>query len=190
MRALQERLDAVSQHHPERATLKDFRADPALLRVEEEALAAADAIVTPHADIAAMFGERAILLDWKTPPTRFKHAPGSRRIAFPGPTIARKGAYELREAARALDLEVVLLGSELEGSEFWNGVRTSRDIGGGVAAFVQPAFLEDKPRKLLAALASGIPVIASSECGLQPQHALTLVPAGNVEALIAALRAL
>jgi hypothetical protein len=190
MRTLQERLDAVSQHHPDRATLKDFRSDPALLHAEEEALAAADAIVTPHTDIAALFGERAILLDWKTPPTRFKHAPGSRRIAFPGPTIARKGAYELREAARALDLEVVLLGSDLEGADFWNGVRTSRNIGDGVAAFVQPAFLEDKPRKLLAALASDIPVIATPECGVPPQPGHTLVPAGDIDALTAALSAL
>src|SRR6185437_4565726 len=154
----------VAQHHPDRATLKDFRADPALLCAEEEALAAADRIVTPHTEIAALFGERAIVLDWITPPTRFKHAPDSRRIAFPGPTIARKGAYELREAARVLDLEIVLLGSDLEGVDFWKGVRTTRDIGDCGAAFVQPAFLEDKPRKLLAALASGIPVFATNAC--------------------------
>lgn len=190
MRALQERLDTVSRHHPERATLKDFRADPALLCAEDEALAAADAIVTPHADIAALFGDRAIVLNWKTPQPRFRHAPGSRRIAFPGPTIARKGAYELREAARALNLEVVLLGSDLEGTDFWAGVRTTRDISNGVAAFVQPAFLEDKPRKLLAALAGGIPVIATAACGLPPQPGLTLVPAGDADALIAALGAL
>jgi len=190
MRVLQDRLDAVSQHHPERATLKDFRADPALLRAEEESLAAAQEIVTPHADIAALFGDRAIVLNWKTPSTRFKHAPGSRRIAFTGPTVARKGAYELREAARALDLQIVLLGSDLEGADFWTGVRTSRDMSAGVAAFVQPAFLEDKPRKLLAALASGIPVITTMECGVRPQSGLTLMCAGDVDALIAALSAL
>jgi len=190
MRVLQERLDVVSQRHPEWATLKDFRADPALLSAEDEALAAADAIVTPHMDIAALLGNRAIVLDWRTPTARFRHAPGSRRIAFPGPTIARKGAYELREAARALDLEVVLLGSDLEGMEFWKGIRTSRGIGDGVAAFVQPAFLEDKPRKLLAALASGIPVIATAACGLPPRSDLTRVPPGDTAGLIAALEAI
>jgi hypothetical protein len=187
MRALQERLEAVSARYPERATLKDFRADPVLLRAEEEALAAADAIVTPHAEIAEMFSGRAILLDWKTPPTRFKHAPASRRIAFPGPTIARKGAYELRAAARALDLEVVLIGCAFEGADFWQGVRTSRDIGNGVAAFVQPALLEDKPRKLISALASGIPVIATKACGVPAQSGLTLVPAMDPKALTDAL---
>jgi hypothetical protein len=186
MARLQARLDAAARRHPERRTLADFRADPALVCAESEALDAAQAIVTPHADIAAPFGERAVLLDWKTPTARFKHAPGSRRIAFPGPTIARKGAFELREAARALDLEVALLGSDLEGADFWSGVRTTRDLG-GVAAFVQPALIEDKPRRLLAALASGIPVIATRECGLPAQNGLTLVPTGDVGALIAAL---
>lgn len=189
MGELQARLDAAARLHPERGTLSDFRADPVLMRAEAEALAAADSIVTPHAEIAALFGERAILLDWTEPKARIAHAPGSRRIAFPGPTIARKGAYELREAARALDLEVVLLGSELEGEGFWRGVRTSRDTGAGVAAVVQQAIIEDKPRRLLAALASGIPVIATRECGLPPQEGLTLIPANDSDALIEALRA-
>ena len=45
-------------------------------------------------------------------------------------------------------------------------------------------------RVLLEALASGIPVIATAECGLAPQAGLTLVPSGNIDALIASLRAL
>jgi hypothetical protein len=188
MVALQARLDEAARRHPERKTLADFRADPALVAAESEALAAAARIVTPHADIAALFGERAVLLDWTAPPTRFRHVPGSRRIAFAGPTIARKGAYEVREAAAELDLEVVLMGSELEGANFWRGVRTTRDIAGGVAAFVQPAVIEDKPRKLLAALASGIPVIATRECGIAPRAGLTLVPACDVETLIETLK--
>ena len=187
MAEIQSRLDAASQMHPGRGSLSDFRADST---AETEALAAAEAIVTPHTEIAALFGDRAVRLAWTAQAARFKHAPGSRRIAFVGPTIARKGAYELRDAARALDLEVVLIGSELEGAEFWRGARITRDIGQGVAAFVQPAFLEDKPRKLLAALASGIPVIATSACGLPAQDGLILVPAGDADALIAALAAL
>jgi hypothetical protein len=190
MAALQERLDAAARRHPERATLADFRAAPELVRLETEALAAAAKLITPHAEIAALFCGRALLLDWATPRTRFQHAPGSRRIAFPGPTIARKGAHELREAARALDLEVVLMGSELEGDGFWRGVRTSRSLDGGVAAFVQPALIEDKPRKLLAALASGIPVIATTASGIAPREGLTLVPAGDTASLIAALQTL
>jgi hypothetical protein len=190
MGMLQDRLDTAARNAPEHTSLADFRADPALVRAEREALAAAERIVTPHADIAALFGSRAVLLDWTASRTRFKHAPGSRRIAFPGPTIARKGAYALREAARALDLEIVLLGSELEGADFWRGVRTTRDMADGVAAFVQPALIEDKPRKLLAALASHIPIIATRECGIAPREGLTLIEAGDRSALITALEAL
>jgi glycosyltransferase involved in cell wall biosynthesis len=115
----------------------------------------------------------------------------AKRIAFVGPTIARKGAYEVRDAARALDLDVVLVGSELEGADFWRGVRTLRadaDWLDGVSAVVQPALLEDAPRKLLAALASGVPVIARRACGLPEQDGLMLVD-GDVEALVTVLRA-
>ena len=98
----------------------------------------------------------------------------------------------MREAAKALDLDVVLLGSELEGADFWSGVRTRRPDPAnwleGVCAVVQPALLEDAPRRLLAALASGVPVIATRACGLPEQDGLTLVPEGDANALIAVLR--
>jgi hypothetical protein len=187
--AIQARLDAATRKFPDRASLADFRADPALVTAETQALAAADTIVTPHAEIAALFAERAALLDWATPAPvpRGTIVPG--RIAFAGPTIARKGAYEVREAAQALDLEVVLLGAELEDPDFWRGVRTRRDGLEGAMALVQPALLEDAPRRVLAALANGMPVIATAACGLPARDGLMLVPSGDADALIAALRA-
>jgi len=194
MAEIQARLDVAARAHPERETLSDFRADADIVRAEAEALAAADQIITPHMEVAAMLGERALLLEWSTPKVRVRSdrvAP--RRIAFPGPTLARKGAYELREAARALDLEVVLIGSELEGPDFWNGIRTQRADRSnwldGVAAVVQPALVEESPRPLLHALAAGVPVIATKACGLAAQRGLTLVSAGDNNALIAALSA-
>jgi hypothetical protein len=39
------------------------------------------------------------------------------------------------------------------------------------------------------ALAAGVPVIATSACGLAPQAGLTIIPPDNPGALIAALRA-
>ena len=193
MGEIEARLNAAAAAHPQRRTLADFRADAALVAAEREALAAADAIVTPHTEIAALFGDRAVRLDWQLPAPRPHGAAVAKRIAFPGPTIARKGAYALRDAARALDLEVVLTGSELEGSDFWNGVRTQRAGGNwldGVAAVAQPALLEDAPRKLLAALAAGVPVIATSACGLPEQNRLTLIPEDDAAALIAVLKAI
>jgi hypothetical protein len=192
MGEIEARLNAAAARYPGRRTLADFRADAALVGAEREALAAADRIVTPHAEIAALFDERAARLDWTMPKIAARTDAVVRgRIAFPGPTIARKGAYELREAARALDLEVVLCGSDLEGADFWAGVRTRRagaDWLDGVAAVVQPALLEESPRKLLQALARGVPVIATAACGLTKREGLTLVAEGDANALVEALR--
>jgi glycosyltransferase involved in cell wall biosynthesis len=58
---------------------------------------------------------------------------------------------------------------------------------------VQPAIVEDQPRRLLAALAAGVPVVATAACGIAPREGLTLVAEdhapGLVEALQQALRA-
>jgi hypothetical protein len=123
-------------------------------------------------------------------------APVPNRIAFPGPTVARKGAYPLREAARELDLEVLLLGSELEGEGFWSGVRTVRRPSGEpphawlatVAAVVQPALFEERPRHLLAALAAGVPVIATAGCGLKPRPGLIILRRDDAASITAAVR--
>ncbi len=198
MTALQARLDAAFAAHPERKTLGDFRAPAWLVKAEREALAYASRIVTPHAEIAAMYPGKAELLEWQMAKVARveRSADSQKRIAFPGPTIARKGAYELREAARALGLEVVLLGSDLEGAEFWSGVTMRRaDVGGpnswlrDVGAVVQPALVEERPRHLLAALAAGVPVIATHACGLGERVGVTTVKHGDVDSLIAALRA-
>jgi hypothetical protein len=187
MTVLQDRLDAAARAQPH-ATLGDFRAPAWLVAAEAEALADAVRIVTPHAEIAALFGARAVRLRWHTSPARARPATPLRRIGFPGPTVARKGAHAVREAALALNLEVMPLGAELEGEGFWRGVRlapagdwTTADV------VVQPALVEDQPRRLLAALAAGIPVIATPACGLDPQPGLKLIPPGDPEALIAAL---
>jgi Glycosyl transferases group 1 len=196
MHLLHARLDAAAVAHPERASLADFRAPDWLIDAEREALVQAERVVTPHAELADLFGEKALRLAWQLPPVppaaHTKAAP--RRIAFPGPTVARKGAFELRQAARELNLEVTLLGRALEGPGFWDGVRVCRPGDAGwldrVAAVVQPAHVEERPRHLLAALAAGVPVIAATACGLAPQAGLTLVPANDPQALGDALRRL
>ena len=85
------------------------------------------------------------------------------------------------------------LGAELEGPDFWAGVRLEPAPAGanwlaGVRAVVHPALAEATPRRLLEALAAGVPVIATAACGLRPQPGLTLVPIDDVEALAAAMR--
>jgi hypothetical protein len=193
MGVLQTRLDAAFAAHPERTTLGDFRAPAELVEAEAEALAYAAHIITPHHDIARLFPETALVLNWKLPGRRATTPATPRRVAFPGPTIARKGAYELREAARALGLEIVVLGNELEGPGFWAGLAVRRPDPGenwlaGVAAVVQPAFVEERPRALLTALTAGVPVIATPACGLAAQDGVTLVPPGDAAALIEAVK--
>jgi hypothetical protein len=193
MRELQRRLDDAARAFPDRATLSDFRAPADLLELEAEALSAADAVITPHSEIAAMFPNRAVKLEWQGPEARSSsHERFARRIAFPGPTVARKGCYELRAAARALDLEIAPLGNELEGKDFWSDTRiVELDRGNwlnSISLVVQPAIVEQAPRRLLTALAAGIPVIATPACGLDPQPGLTLVPPCDSKALAAAIR--
>ncbi len=194
MAVLQARLDAAFAAHPDRATLADYRAEPWQAAAEGEALAAAERIVTPHAEIAAMFGERALLLPWRAPGAPHDAPRRGEVFAFPGPTVARKGCFELREAAQRLGVPVRPVGSQLEGADFWAGVAVDRAPEGaswleGVRAVVHPALVEAAPRRLLEALAAGVPVIATEACGIAPRPGLTIVPPGDVEALIEAMRA-
>jgi hypothetical protein len=195
LKVLHSRLDYALAKNPERAILAEFRAPRRLVEAESEALEVADRIITPHSEIAAMFGARAKLIPWSMP--KSNRATRGSAIVFPGPTAARKGAYEVRAVARELDLEVILVGSELEGAEFWNGVRIRRSERGshtldGVAAVVQPALVEDRPRILLEAVGAGIPVIASPACGLGDLPGVITVPYGELlalrEAVVAVLR--
>ena len=192
---LQARLDAAFAAHPDRATLADYRAEPWFAAAEAEALEAVARIVTPHAEIAALFGERAQRLEWRRPPPPARPPEPGDVFAFPGPTVARKGAYEVREAARQLGVRVRPAGAELEGPGFWSGVEVAAAAPGaswldGVRAVVHPAIAEGAPRRLLEALAAGVPVIATEAAGLAASPGLTLVPMSDVAALAAAMAAL
>jgi len=195
---LHARLDAIAAAHPDRPTLADFRAPDWMIAAEREALAHADRIVTPHAELADLFAAKALRLDWQRPAVApaAREKAVSRCIGFPGPTVARKGAFEVRQVARDLELDVMLLGTELEGPEFWRDVPVHRpavEAGphgwlGRVAAVVQPAMFEARPNRLLAALAAGVPVIATAGCGLPAQPGLTIVAHDDPQGLRDALR--
>lgn len=196
MTEIQARLDAASARSPEDKSLADYRAPERLVEAETAALAEVAEIVTPHAEIATLFPGRATMLQWQMSAagnTGRAHGPERRRIAFPGPAIARKGVAAVRDAARAMDLEVVLLGSDLQAPGFWDGVKVDRVAPGstdwldGVIAVVQPALIEDRPRALLHALAAGLPVIATTACGLPAQAGLTTIAGGDAPSLTAAL---
>ena len=75
-------------------------------------------------------------------------------------------------------------GAELEGARFWDGVRTCRpDPAAGphgwlrdVMAVVQPALVEEQPRRLLAARAAGVPLLATAACGLDGPGGTCIAP--------------
>jgi len=196
MEKLQTRLDRAAQSHPDRMTLADFRAPADVVAAEKAALEAAERIVTPHSLVASQFPGKAELLDWHMPNAlRTPRTPKRRSIVFPGPSIARKGAYEVRALALRLDLEVVLLGGDLEGEGFWSGLpvrhaaRSDLNWLREAGLVVQPSIIEEQPRSLLAALAAGVPVIATPACGILPKLGITLIPENDPEALVEAILA-
>jgi hypothetical protein len=188
---LEARLDRALAAHPESPTLGDFRAPDAVVEAEAQALAAARKLYTPHAEIAASFGGRAVLLDWAIPTATKAIGRGGRTILFPASALGRKGAYELRAALAGLDVELLIAGGakEHEG-EFWGGLAVRRLEGAPparLAAVVLPAVIEHQPRALLRALAAGIPVIATPGCGLGNRAGVVTVPELDPPALRGAL---
>lgn len=193
---LQATLDRAHATHPDSPTLGDFRADPRVVEDEAQALAGARRIVTPHAAVAGMFGERAVLLDWSSP-TVARVPPAQRRDALrlwlPASTVGRKGARELRDALRDLGapVELWIAGGELEGPNFWPfAVRRGSPPLAEIDGVVLPAWVEHEPRALLRALAAGVPVVASSACGLGDRSGVSTVEPGDVEGLRASLEGL
>lgn len=190
---LHERLDMALALHPASQTLADFRADEWLVRAESEALQHARRLITPHSEIAALYRDKALLLDWAMPaqsknPTPQRPATCELKVAFPAPTVGRKGAYELRAAVQGLAVQLVAVGAQLEGPDFWRGVSIEHKAGyedwlDGVDVVALPAFVEHAPRRLLQAAARGIPVIASTACGLENVKGVVNIPYGDAAAL-------
>ena len=187
---LEERLDAAMLLHPESRTLADFRAEYWLANAETEALRQARKIITPHTEIAELYPDKSVLIDWAIPGPEIVSSVTNcqPRIVFPAATVARKGVYELRDALTGLDVQLAIMGPILEGDGFWDGLRVERLAAGcdwlaGTAAVVLPAFIEHKPRRLLEAVARGVPVIASVGCGLENVSGVTTISAGDVTSL-------
>lgn len=117
-----------------------------------------------------------------------------RLILFAGASLARKGAYEMRDAARQLPARLRLLGGATEEADFWHGIDTEGLAPGGdplagVSCVVLPAFVEHQPRLLLRAVARGLPVICTRACGLGDHPGVTRITAGDPAALAAAITA-
>ena len=188
---LQDRLDKAAALHPESPTLNDFRASPKLIEAESEALRHARKIITPHSEIAALYPHKTILLDWSIPEQEVERAPCAGSVAnvvFPATTVGRKGAYELRAALRNLRAQITVNGPILEDTAFWDGFRMKRTPPGAdwlsdATVVVLPAFVEHQPRRLLDAVARGVPVVASKACGLRRLEGVAEVETGDIASL-------
>jgi glycosyltransferase involved in cell wall biosynthesis len=98
----------------------------------------------------------------------------------------------LRSALAEFDCELLAFAGEFEGPDFWGDRRpvlvTPADLAHEpLDAVVLPAWVEFQPRTLLAALAAGIPVVATTACGLPPREGLALCPPGDIARLREAL---
>lgn len=191
MGEIQRRLDRAASRHPQCASLRDFRVDAGLLKAEEDALRAARRWIGPHQEIADLAGARAERLPW-TMPSAIAKSPRATDARFalllPASSLARKGVFELRDALRGLDVELLLPPGACEQADFWQGFAT-RPVGSmreGIAcadAVALPAWIEHQPRGLLMAMASGLPVIATPTCGLPVSSLWRSVPEGDAAAL-------
>ena len=162
-------LETAAARYPDEPTLRDFRADQALLRDEREALDGAERWIGPHAGMLRLAGEKAQALPWLLPAADI-----ANRERRPDPcaciSLRRVWCEKARWQAVAL-----------------HRIEHAEDALAFCDVVVLPAWVEHEPRVLLAAIASGIPVIATAACGLGDLTGWSEVPAGDVDALRVAL---
>ena len=208
MAEIQRTLDIAAQRHPDEPTLRDFRADPALVDAEREALAAAVRWIGPHAGTMALAGDKAHALPWRLPAAapragahagadagqhaRERRAPGPLRVLFPASSLVRKGVLELAAALQDIDAEVWLPRRDGGEPSRWGALPLRRfdDAADALAqcdVVALPAWVEHSPRALLAAISAGVPVIATRACGLGALAGWDDATAGDIDALRAAL---
>jgi hypothetical protein len=201
MDRIQAELDRAARVHPDEPTLRDFRADDALVEAERRALEAATRWIGAHAEAMALAGAKAHVLPWRLPPVAASNAaskaastaPRPLRVLFPASSLVRKGALELSSALQGMPVELLLPMRDGGEPARWGAIPLRR-IAPGEDALSQcdvvalPAWVEHQPRVLLAAIARGVPVIATASCGLGTVPGWIDMPAGDVDALRAQLR--
>jgi hypothetical protein len=183
---LHERLNLAHTKHPESPTLNDYRAPDNLIALENSALTRSRHIITHHQEIADLFNNKSIKLEWIYPSTNTNPSPKGNKILFPASALGRKGAYEVKQLAQELDLTIVITGKATEKPGFWESVKVEAagsDIFNDIALVVYPAYIESYPKLLLKAISAGIPVITTTASGLSPAKGLTILSVGDYEAL-------
>ncbi|MHB1278839.1 MAG: VanW family protein [Bacteroidia bacterium] len=181
---LHERLDLAFNIHSESPTLKDFRADKELIETENKALTKARKIITPHSEIAEIFKNKVVKLNWHTPLSTNGQTPGNK-VLFPASAVGRKGAYEIRRLAKELNLNLTISGRAIEKANFWEDLHIEMFNGDlqQIGLIVYPTFIEHQPRQILKALSNGVKVVTTSACGLDRSDLVEIVEINNFEQL-------
>lgn len=181
---LHERLDFAFNIHSESPTLKDFRADKQLIETENRALTKARKIITPHSEIAELFKNKVIKLNWQTPLLKNGQTKGTK-VLFPASAVGRKGAYEIRRLAKELNLNLTILGRTIENDNFWEDIKTEKFNGAfdQIGLIVYPTFVEHQPRQILKAISKGVRVVTTTACGLDSSDLVEIVEINNFEQL-------
>ncbi len=181
---LHERLDYAFLNHPDSPTLKDFRARKELIELENKALTKARQIITPHSEIAEIFKNKVIKLNWFIPSSS-NGQPKGGKVLFPASAVGRKGAYEIRRLATELQLNLTVSGRTIENGNFWKDLKIeklNKDFD-QIGLVVYPTYIENQPRQILKAISKGIPVITTSACGLDRSDQVEIVELNNFELL-------
>ena len=199
VKTLERELDKATSLYPQSRTLAEFRAPEWFAEVEEEALAAARRIVTPHAQIAALF-TNVIKLAWERPPEETIKLDVEKQkdlIVFFGPTLARKGAYVVRELVKQLGFALTVVGAEFEEEHFWRGLPVTHTTlqqlpWRSIHTVLQPALFEYWPRHLLRAYAAGSRLVVSPFCGIEEDRdrGIYHVPFGDTASALAIMESL
>ena len=181
---LHERLDYAHSKHPESRTLNDYRATNKLAKIENIALTKARKIITPHSEIAEIFKNKVVKLNWQIPTTSNAYSKGNK-ILFPASALGRKGAYEIKRLALELNIDLLISGNAIEKDNFWDTIKVEKFKGdfNEVGLVIYPTYIEHHPRQILKAISKGIPIITSTACGVDDLDKVILVELGNYEQL-------
>lgn len=186
LRVLQERLDDAYIRNRCSPTLKDFRASDSLVELELRALDRARHIITPHSEIASLFGHRAVRLAWNLPSGIAASRLGATKVLLAAPPLGRKGIYEVERLAEELELSIIAVSGATEGSTLERSpfIETVDSIPyAEIGLVLLPAYVEHRPRIVLKAVSMGIPAIVSEACGLHGVHGVTTIATGDYASL-------
>ncbi|WP_396181067.1 VanW family protein [Flavobacterium sp.] len=181
---LHERLDSAFSNHTESPTLKDFRASKELVELENKALNKARQIITPHSEIAEIFKNKVVKLNWLIPKSANGQTKGTK-VLFPASAVGRKGAYEIKRLAKELQLNLTILGRTIENENFWEDLKIEKFNGDldQIGLVVYPTFIEHQPRQILKAISKGIPIITTTACGIDNSDQVEVIEISNFEQL-------